>query len=210
MNKINYNNELENLRNKTQEFNINNIIKMKSKSEIIYALSKKYNNFFEVIKNGIQYRQFLSGFLHCIVINKSEPKYIKIYNSNADKYYYTNYNKISAEYNSKNLLPWNDNNLILCKNKKINEKNNFDVNIKFLIESISILFPKFFKKFNNLLLLLIERFNNISLNELYNYLIKCGDILNNIKKEKATNILSKKKIYKFLNLFTYEQLISLF
>lgn len=210
MNKNNYDNNLEDLRNKTQQFNIKNIIKMKSKSEIIYALSKKYNNFFEIIENGIQYRQFLSGFLHCIVINKSEPKYIKIYNLNNNKFYYTNYNKISANYNSKNLLPWNNNNLILCKNNKINEKNNFEIDVKFLIQSITILFPNFFKKFNELLFLLGEIYNKISINDLYNYLIKCGDILNNIKIIKTTNILSKKKIYKFLNLFTYEQLIDFF
>lgn len=210
MNKINYDNNIEDLRNKTQEFNVKNIIKMKSKSEIIYALSKKYNNFFKIIEKGIQYRQFLSGFLHCIVINKSEPKYIKIYNFNNNKFYYTNYNEISADFNSKNLLPWNNNNLILCKNNKINEKNNFEIDVKFLIESITILFPKFFKKFNELLFLLSETNVKVSINDLYNYLIKCGDILNNIKILKATNILSKKKIYKFLNLLTYEQLISLF
>lgn len=210
MDNIKIKNNLCNLRNKTQEFNINNIIKIKSKSEIIYALSKKYNNFFKIIKNGIQYKQFLSGFLNCIVIHKCKPKYIKIYDKK--KVCFINYNKLSAEYYSKNFLPWDVNNLISCKEYlSHNNKNNFLIDKKILIESIIILFPTFFKKFPYLLLNLNNKLDNkISIYDLYNYLIYCGDTLNKIKIIKTTNILSKKKIYEFLNLFTYEQLISLF
>jgi hypothetical protein len=212
MNNIIIKNDLYNLRNQTHQFDIKNIKKMKSKLEIIYALSKKYPDFFKVIENGIQYKQFLSGFFNCIILNRCKPAYIKIYNTKNNKIYYTNYNKLSGKYNINNLLPWNNNNLILCEDylSDVN-KNNFKIDKKIFIESIIILFPTFFKKFNELLFLLNSKLDNkISINDLYNYLLYCGDTLNKIKIINTTNILSKKKIYKFLNLFTYEQLKGFF
>ena len=71
--------QLELLRNKTKQYTNENIIKLKSHNELLFALKRKYRIFFSIIENnGMQYKQFLSGFFNCILQDKEEPFYIRI------------------------------------------------------------------------------------------------------------------------------------
>lgn len=202
------------LQNKTQRFNKENIKKMKSQSELIFALRKKYPIFFDIIDNkGIQYKQFLSAFFNCILSGNLEPFSIRIKN------YYNKtelkiFNKYSSNYNYINILPWNKYNIIKCYK---NNKSGIRVNKEQFMQALIILFPKFIKKYPNILLNLNKRLDEtekktISVRHLYNYLVYCGDKL--AKDEYKSNkknkyLLSKNKVYNFLKIFTYNQLISI-
>ena len=82
---------------------------------------------------------------------------------------------------------------------------------------VIVLFPKFIKRFPQELLTLNNKLDEspkatISIRHLYNYLVYCGDKL--AKDEYKSNkknkyLLSKNKVYNFLKIFTYNQLISI-
>lgn len=207
--------KLELLQNKTQRFNKENIKKIKSQSELIFALRKKYPIFFDIIDNkGIQYKQFLSAFFNCILSGYLEPFSIKIKNKNKNKTELKVFNKFSSNYNYINILPWNKYNIIKCHYKNNNE---IRVNKEQFMQSLIILFPKFIKKYPKILLNLNKILDEtekktISVRHLYNYLVYCGDKLAKDEyKSKIKNkyLLSKNKVYNFLKIFTYNQLISI-
>jgi hypothetical protein len=205
--------KLQLLQYKTHRFSKENIRKMKSQSELIFALKKKYPIFFDIIDNkGIQYKQFLSAFFNCILSGYVEPFSIRIKNKNKTELKV--FNKFSSNYNYINILPWNRYNIIKCHYKN---NNKIRVNKEQFMQSLIILFPKFIKKYPKILLnlnkILDETENKtISVRHLYNYLVYCGDKLAKDEyKSKTKNkyILSKNKVFNFLKIFTYNQLTSI-
>lgn len=201
------------LQNKTHRFSKYNIERMKSQSELIFALKKKYPIFFDIVdKQGIQYKQFLSAFFNCILGGYLEPFSIRIKNNNNIEYKV--FDKYSSNYNYINILPWNKFNIIKCYIKNNNE---IRVNKEQFMQALIILFPKFIKKYPNILLDLNKKLNDtthktISVKHLYNYLVYCGDKLAKYdykRNKKNKFLLSKNKIYNFLKIFTYNQLINI-
>lgn len=197
-------NKLTLLQDRTKRFNKVNILKLKSHNELIFALSKKYPIFFDIIKRkSIPYKQFLSAFFKCIINGVNEPFSIEInlQNKRVEKVFDID----SSNYNYLTLVPWSRYNIIKCPNKD----NSFRINKEQFIKALVVLFPKFIEKFPNLLLNLNDRLGpTISINHLYKYLVYCGDKLakNSNYKEKYIFKFSKNRIYNFLRIFTYEQL----
>ena len=222
--------KLKLLQDKTQRFSKENICKLKSHSELIMALKKKYPMFFEIIENhGIQYKQFLSGFFLCIMTGNHEPFSIKLEKETLkrkrdSKYLHKIYDIHSANYNYITLLPWNKYNIIKC----YNVNNEFSktlgtitrINKEQFMQSVVVLFPKFIKKYPKLSFELNKKLEEknkktISAIHLYKYLVYCGDKIakdeyyNKSLKEKKNFKFSKNKIETFLRIFTYEQLINI-
>lgn len=213
--------KLKLLQNKTQQFSRENIHKLNSHSDLIFALKKKYQILFNIIDNhGIQYKQFLSVFFLCILMRCSEPFLIEIESFKDNKnlnYIDKLYNINSANYNYITLLPWSKYNIVKCN--KYNKDNNYLDKIKIdkeqFLQCIIVLFPKFIKNFPKLFFELSKKLEKIDKNTLnmiylYKYLIYCGDKLAkeeyNNKIIKNNNRFSKNKIELFLKIFTYEQL----
>ena len=149
------------------------------------------------------------------------------------------YNKYTANNNYLSLVSWDKYNIIQCDTKsKIELKDTHDfitfgetpkeevrLNKEQFMQSLIVLFPKFIKRFPHELLTLNNKLDEspkstISIRHLYNYLVYCGDKLSkseyekykfSFKKDRYTNInkLSKAKIYTFLKVFTYKQLINI-
>jgi len=147
------------------------------------------------------------------------------------------YNKYTSNNNYLSLLPWDKYNVLYCdKVSKHELKDKYDLitfgetpteeirlNKEQFMECLIVLFPKFIKMFPKELLDLNNKLNNIqqstiSIKHLYNYLIYCGDKLAKINYEKYKlkndeylkfTKLSNEKIYNFLRVFSYEQLIKI-
>ena len=229
--------KLQLLQDKTQRFSKENISKLRSYSELILALKKKYPMFFAIIENhGIQYKQFLSAFFLCILTGHYEPFSIKLEKETLkrkrdSKYLNKVYNMYSANYNYITLLPWNKYNIVKCYNvNNTNNTNNTNeefsktsgkssstititrINKEQFMQCIVVLFPKFIKKYPKL-----KETNKetISVIHLYKYLVYCGDKIakdeyyNKSLKHKNKFKFSKNKIETFLRIFTYEQLINI-
>ena len=215
------------LQDKTQRFTKQNIDKLRSHSDLIMALKKKYPIFFDIIDNhGILYKQFLSAFFLCILTSNNEPFAIKLVEKPFKRYYkYLDkvdkvYNVYSANYNYITLLPWNKHNIVKCYNEKPDKIFSIKINKQQFMQCIVVLFPKFIKKYPKLFLKLnnkLEKINKetIYIIHLYKYLIYCGDKIAkdeyNNKSLRYKNKLkfSKNKIETFLRIFTYNQLINM-
>ena len=194
--------QLELLRNKTKQFTNENIIKLKSHNELILALKRKYRIFFSIIENnGMQYKQFLSGFFNCILTGQYEPFYIRTYKNNKISNY-TIFDRNSSNYNYVTLLPWNKLNIIKCENKyrsiQYTSKPLIRINKEQFMQSLIILFPEFIRKHPNILLNLNQQLKEtsaktISVNHLYKFLVYCGDKLakDNVKLAKDNFKLAK-------------------
>lgn len=216
--------KLQLLQDKTQRFSQENISKLKSYSELIMALKKKYPIFFDIIENnGIQYKQFLSGFFLCIVTGHNEPFSIKLekktLKSNS-KDLIKVYDIYSANYNYITLLPWNKHNIVKCYNTSKTLSTITRINKEQFMQCIVVLFPKFIKKYPKLFFELNKKLQNInketiSVIHLYKYLVYCGDKIakeeytNKFLKDKNKFKFTKKKIETFLRIFTYDQLINI-
>ena len=230
--------KLKLLQYKTQRFSKENINKLRSHSELIIALKKKYPMFFDIIDNhGIQYKQFLSAFFLCILTGHYEPFSIRLEKETLkrkrdSKYLNKVYNIYSANYNYITLLPWNKYNIVKCYNTNKEFSKNPDtststitststrINKEQFMQCVVVLFPKFIKKYPKLFFELnkkLEETNKetISVIHLYKYLIYCGDKIakdeynNKYLKDKNKFKFSKNKIETFLRIFTYEQLINI-
>ena len=220
--------KLQLLQDKTQRFSKENISKLRSHSELIMALKKKYPMFFDIIDNhGIQYKQFLSAFFLCILIGHYEPFSIKLEKETLkrkrdSKYLTKVYDIYSANYNYITLLPWNKYNIVKCYNvnQEFSKTSSIRINKEQFMQCIVVLFPKFIKKYPKLFFELnkkLEETNKetISVIHLYKYLIYCGDKIakdeyyNKSLKDKNKYKFSKNKIETFLRIFTYEQLINI-
>ena len=220
--------KLKLLQDKTQRFSKENISKLRSHSELIMALKKKYPMFFDIIDNhGIQYKQFLSAFFLCILIGHYEPFSIKLEKETLkrkrdSKYLTKVYDIYSANYNYITLLPWNKYNIVKCYNvnQEFSKTSSIRINKEQFMQCIVVLFPKFIKKYPKLFFELnkkLEETNKetISVIHLYKYLIYCGDKIakdeyyNKSLKDKNKYKFSKNKIETFLRIFTYEQLINI-
>ena len=206
--------KIELLRNKSHRFNVNNILKLKTKNELIIALNKKYKIFFDIVNSShIQYKQFLSGFFKCIIHGLKEPFSIKILIDN--KIIPKVYNNYTSNYNYITLLPWSKFNLI---NGTTSKKNIYHIKInkEQFMQALIVLFPKFIKTYPKILLDLNNKLNDtpkptISMIHLYKYLIYCGDKLAKNLYEKKNKgkfkfKISKNKVINFLKIFTVEQL----
>ena len=217
--------KLQLLQDKTQRFSKKNISKLRSHSELIMALKKKYPMFFDIIDNhGIQYKQFLSAFFLCILTGHYEPFSIKLEKETLkrkrdSKYLTKVYDIYSANYNYITLLPWNKYNIVKCYNvnEEFSKTSSIRINKEQFMQCIVVLFPKFIKKYPKLFFELnkkLEETNKetISVIHLYKYLIYCGDKIakdeyyNKSLKDKNKYKFSKNKIETFLRIFTYEQL----
>ena len=220
--------KLQLLQDKTQRFSKENISKLRSHSELIIALKKKYPMFFDIIDNhGIQYKQFLSAFFLCILTGHYEPFSIRLEKEilkrkRDSKYLNKVYNIYSANYNYITLLPWNKYNIVKCYNvnEEFSKITSIRINKEQFMQCIVVLFPKFIKKYPKLFFELnkkLEEINKetISVIHLYKYLIYCGDKIakdeyyNKSLKDKNKYKFSKNKIETFLRIFTYEQLINI-
>ena len=226
--------KLQLLQDKTQRFSKENISKLRSHSELIIALKKKYPMFFDIINNhGIQYKQFLSAFFLCILTGNYEPFSIRLEKEilkrkRDSKYLNKVYNIYSANYNYITLLPWNKYNIVKCYNtdKEFSKTSSTStititrINKEQFMQCVVVLFPKFIKKYPKLFFELnkkLEETNKetISVIHLYKYLIYCGDKIakdeynNKSLKDKNKFKFSKNKIETFLRIFTYEQLINI-
>lgn len=220
--------KLQLLQNKTQRFSKENISKLRSHSELIIALKKKYPMFFDIIDNhGIQYKQFLSAFFLCILTGHYEPFSIRLEKQTLKrkrdcKYLTKVYDIYSANYNYITLLPWNKYNIVKCYNvnEEFSKITSIRINKEQFMQCIVVLFPKFIKKYPKLFFELnkkLEEINKetISVIHLYKYLIYCGDKIakdeyyNKSLKDKNKYKFSKNKIETFLRIFTYEQLINI-
>ena len=222
--------KLQLLQDKTQRFSKENISKLRSHSELIIALKKKYPMFFDIIdNNGIQYKQFLSAFFLCILTGHYEPFSIRLEKETLkrkrdSKYLNKVYNIYSANYNYITLLPWNKYNIVKCYNIGKTSSTSLStitrINKEQFMQCVVVLFPKFIKKYPKLFFELnkkLEETNKetISVIHLYKYLIYCGDKIakdeynNKYLKDKNKFKFSKKKIETFLRIFTYEQLINI-
>ena len=219
--------KLQLLQDKTRRFSIENINKLRSHTQLIMALKKKYPMFFNIIDNhGIQYKQFLSTFFLCILTGNYEPFSIRLekkkFKKEDTKYVNKVYDIYSANYNYITLLPWNKYNIVKCYsvNKEFSKTSIIKINKEQFIQCVIVLFPKFIKKYPKLFLELnkkLEQSNKptISIIHLYKYLVYCGDKISkneyyntSFKKPKKFKI-SKNKIETFLRIFTYEQLIKI-
>ena len=222
--------EIQELRNRTFQFNNKNIEKMKSKKELIIALKRKYRMFFNIINllNGIQYKQFLSAFFFNICVGIPEPFLIRIEiiqkRARDKKYKLFILNATTSNYNNIHLLPWNKYNIIKSDTKK-ESINNIRINKDQFFKALIILYPQFIKQYTNLFVILNNKLNDtISLNHFYRYLVYCGDKLsknayNNTFKKNISKlrqyklahdfVFTKKRINNFLNIFTREQLIKI-
>ena len=220
--------KLQLLQDKTQRFRKENISKLRSHSELIIALKKKYPMFFDIIDNhGIQYKQFLSAFFLCILTGHYEPFSIRLEKETLkrkrdSKYLTKVYDIYSANYNYITLLPWNKYNIVKCYNvnQEFSKTSSIRINKEQFMQCIVVLFPKFIKKYPKLFFELnkkLEETNKetISVIHLYKYLIYCGDKIakdeynNKSLKDKNKYKFSKNKIETFLRIFTYEQLINI-
>ena len=222
--------EIQQLRNKTFQFNHKTIENMKSKKELIIALKRKYRMFFNIINtlNGIQYKQFLSAFFFNISTGISEPFLIRIESiqkrTRDRKYKLFILNSNTSTYNNIHLLPWNKYNIIKS-DYKIEPQNNIRINKEQFFKALIILYPQFIKQYTNLFVILNDKLNDtISLNHFYRYLVYCGDKLsknayNNTFQKRISKlrqyklahnfVFTKKRINDFLNIFTREQLIKI-
>ena len=212
--------KLQLLQHKTQRFRKDNISKLRSHSELIIALKKKYPMFFYIIDNhGIQYKQFLSTFFLCILTGHYEPFSIRLEKETLTKksdYKYLNkvYNIYSANYNYITLLPWNKYNIVKCYNVNNTNDTNEEfsktsgkststitrINKEQFMQCVVVLFPKFIKKYPKLFFELnkkLEETNKetISVIHLYKYLIYCGDKI--AKDEYNNKSLKDKNKFKF-------------
>jgi len=228
--------KLQLLQDKTQRFRKENISKLRSHSELIAALKKKYPMFFDIIDNhGIQYKQFLSAFFLCILTGNLEPFSIKLEKETLkkdSKYLNKVYDIYSANYNYITLLPWNKYNIVKCydTNEELSKTLGTTsgtisgkitrINKEQFMQCVVVLFPKFIKKYPKLFFELNKKLEDtnketISVIHLYKYLIYCGDKIAkdeyNSKSLKNKNKFkfSKNKIETFLRIFTYEQLINI-
>ena len=218
--------KLQLLQDKTQRFRKENISKLRSHSELIIALKKKYPMFFDIIDNhGIQYKQFLSAFFLCILTGHYEPFSIRLEKETLkrkrdSKYLNKVYNIYSANYNYITLLPWNKYNIVKCYNVNKEFNKSIRINKEQFMQCIIVLFPKFIKKYPKLFFELnkkLEEANKetISVIHSYKYLVYCGDKIakdeynNKSLKDKNKFKFSKNKIETFLRIFTYEQLINI-
>lgn len=218
--------KLKLLQDKTKRFSKENIIKLRSNSELIIALKKKYPMFFDIIENhGIQYKQFLSAFFLCILTGNNEPFSIKLQEETLKRkknYKFLNkvYDIYSANYNYITLLPWNKHNIVKSYNSNKTSGTITRINKQQFMQCIIVLFPKFIKKYPKLLFELnkkLEEINKITISiiHLYKYLIYCGDKIakdeyyNKSLKHKKKFKFSKNKIKTFLKIFTNEQLINI-
>lgn len=220
--------KLQLLQDKTQRFSKENISKLRSHSELIMALKKKYPMFFDIIDNhGIQYKQFLSAFFLCILTGHYEPFSIRLEKETLkrkrdSKYLTKVYDIYSANYNYITLLPWNKYNIVKCYNvnEEFSKITSTRINKEQFMQCVVVLFPKFIKKYPKLFFELnkkLEETNKetISVIHLYKYLIYCGDKIakdeyyNKSLKDKNKYKFSKNKIETFLRIFTYEQLINI-
>jgi hypothetical protein len=220
--------KLQLLQDKTQRFSKENISKLRSHSELIMALKKKYPMFFDIIGNhGIQYKQFLSAFFLCILTGHYEPFSIKLEKETLkrkrdSKYLTKVYDIYSANYNYITLLPWNKYNIVKCYNinEEFSKTSSIRINKEQFMQCIVVLFPKFIKKYPKLFFELNKKLDEtnketISVIHLYKYLIYCGDKIakdeynNKSLKDKNKYKFSKNKIETFLRIFTYEQLINI-
>jgi len=222
--------KLQLLQDKTQRFSKENISKLRSHSELIIALKKKYPMFFDIIdNNGIQYKQFLSAFFLCILTGHYEPFSIRLEKETLkrkrdSKYLNKVYNIYSANYNYITLLPWNKYNIVKCYNIGKTSSTSLStitrINKEQFMQCVVVLFPKFIKKYPKLFFELNKKLEDtnkktISVIHLYKYLIYCGDKIakdeynNKYLKDKNKFKFSKKKIETFLRIFTYEQLINI-
>lgn len=220
--------KLQLLQDKTQRFSKENISKLRSHSELIMALKKKYPMFFDIIDNhGIQYKQFLSAFFLCILTGHYEPFSIRLEKETLkrkrdSKYLTKVYDIYSANYNYITLLPWNKYNIVKCYNvnEEFSKTSSIRINKEQFMQCVVVLFPKFIKKYPKLFFELnkkLEETNKetISVIHLYKYLIYCGDKIakdeyyNKSLKDKNKYKFSKNKIETFLRIFTYEQLINI-
>lgn len=220
--------KLQLLQDKTQRFSKENISKLRSYSELIMALKKKYPMFFYIIDNhGIQYKQFLSAFFFCILTDYYEPFSIKLKKETLkrkrdSKYLTKVYDIYSANYNYITLLPWNKYNIVKCYNvnEEFSKTSSFRINKEQFMQCVVVLFPKFIKKYPKLFFELNKKLKEtnketISVIHLYNYLIYCGDKIakdeyyNKSLKDKNKYKFNKNKIETFLKIFTYEQLINI-
>ena len=216
--------KLQLLQDKTQRFRKENISKLRSHSELIIALKKKYPMFFDIIDNhGIQYKQFLSAFFLCILNGNLEPFSIRLEKETLkrkkdSKYLNKVYNIYSANYNYITLLPWNKYNIVKCYNTNrefiknpntststITSKSTITstrINKEQFMQCVVVLFPKFIKKYPKLFFELnkkLEETNKetISVIHLYKYLIYCGDKI--AKDEYNNKSLKDKNKFKFSN-----------
>lgn len=220
--------KLQLLQDKTQRFSKNNVSKLRSHSELIMALKKKYPIFFDLIHyHGIQYKQFLSCFFLCILTGHYEPFSIRLEKEKLEgkrdiKYLNKVYDIRSSNYNYITLLPWNKYNIVKCYNvnKEFNKSTSIKINKEQFMQCIIVLFPKFIKKYPKLFYKLNKKLQEsnkktISVIHLYKYLIYCGDKLakdeyyNKSLKNRNKFKFSKNKIETFLRIFTYEQLINI-
>jgi len=217
--------KLQLLQDKTQRFRKENISKLRSHSELIIALKKKYPMFFDIIDNhGIQYKQFLSAFFLCILTGHYEPFSIRLEKETLkrkkdSKYLNKVYNIYSANYNYITLLPWNKYNIVKCYNVN-NTNEEFSktsgkststitstststitrINKEQFMQCVVVLFPKFIKKYPKLFFELnkkLEETNKetISVIHLYKYLVYCGDKI--AKDEYNNKSLKDKNKFKF-------------
>lgn len=208
------------LQDKSLEFRKENIEKMRTHKELIKAFEKKYTILYSIInKNGIQYKQFLSCFFNCILLGSDEPYLIpfkkKINNNKKEKSYYL-FNEYTSNYNYLRLFPWDKYNIVKCTNNTLHK---IRINKEQFMETLIILFPRFIKKFPNILLDLNEKLKNIksdtiSTYHLYKYLVYCGDKLSKDDISKGLKNpyffkFNKYKINNFLKVFTVEQLIKI-
>lgn len=220
--------QLKLLQDKSQQISNYNISKLNSHKEFINALKKKYTTFFKIIETqGIPYKQFLSGFFNCILTGQQAPFYIRTL-KNVDKIpNYTIFDINTSNYNYVTLFPWNKLNIIKCEDKyrsiQYTSKPLIRINKEQFIQSLIILFPEFIRKHPDLLLNLNQQLKEtsaktISVSHLYKFLVYCGDKLakdNSQLAKELTNkrkyiyVFSKYKIYKFLKIFTYEQLTNI-
>ena len=222
--------EIHSLRNKTLQYNSNNIIKMTSKKQLINGLKKKYEMFFTIIHilNGMQYKQFLSAFFLNICRGITEPFLIRIETvrkrTRDRKYKLVIFNSNMSQYNNLNLNPWNKYNIIKS-DYTIEPKNNIVINKEQFLKAITVLYPQFIKQYTGLYIALNNKLNDtFSINHFYRYLIYCGDKLskaayNNTFKKGISKlqqnkfahnfVFTKKRINDFLNIFTIEQLIKI-
>lgn len=218
-------NKLENfnlkiLQNQTQQYSSDNIEKLNLQSDFIKALEKKYVIFFNIINEGIQYKQFLSSFFNSVCNGNIEPFYINIIKNSKEekKIFYRN----TSNFNFITLLPWSNKNIVYSEDsvnlkdyvnsmKIKSNKNKIRITKEQFLKFLMILFPNFIKKFPVFISkkLLFNEDNTISCKKCGKYLIYCGDKLsknyfnNKIYKKE---LLRKSQIYNFFEVFTNEQI----
>lgn len=197
----------------SQQIRPENIIKMKTNKELQFAFSKKFPVLMNIVKSGIQYKQFLSVFFKCICYKYIEPFYIDILLNK--KYYKVPYNKKTSNYNKLNVESWHMDNIVkgfTTSNKESTLKESTRFTKEQFIKFVAILFYKYplkhYKTFNDMIKLLDKSDKkDISAKHMYNYLVYIGDKMS--KTDLKDIIISKYKIKKFLSVLTREQLINI-